>query len=363
MTQIKSDPQPAPAVVLTGAETPEGHSVALSLGRAGYRVCLLHLPPGEGSGPSAALEPSVIPGHAQLRHEAVRAEGLDGASLARAAERAQALLGHVTAFAHVAMPSVGGDVGGAGSDGLDIAAFSIELGRQAGAFLALGLALLPDMFGTQTGALCLLAAAGGSKGAPASPVGGAALLGALLGAVRELSERCAGTPLRSTALLVEGPRGALAPPALAMLEAQLGGGAATSAAGGQLLDNGWFASVSAAGVKGPIDFLRPPARAAAPAAHAAAGQVPAAAPRGAPGKDRVAVQLAQTFRAAFGLAPNQDVSNLKVGDVQRWDSLGHLKLMMEVEQSLRVRLPADALSRIHSFKDLEQAVRANLPAR
>ena len=55
--------------------------------------------------------------------------------------------------------------------------------------------------------------------------------------------------------------------------------------------------------------------------------------------------------------------DLKVGDIKRWDSLGHLKLMMEVEQSLRVRLPADALSRIQSFKDLEQAVRANLPAR
>jgi hypothetical protein len=43
--------------------------------------------------------------------------------------------------------------------------------------------------------------------------------------------------------------------------------------------------------------------------------------------------------------------------------LGHLKLMMEVEQAPRVRLPADALSRIQSYKDLEKAVRANLPAK
>jgi hypothetical protein len=34
-----------------------------------------------------------------------------------------------------------------------------------------------------------------------------------------------------------------------------------------------------------------------------------------------------------------------------------------VEQNLRVRLPANALVGIRSFKDLEKAVRAHLPAR
>jgi len=46
--------------------------------------------------------------------------------------------------------------------------------------------------------------------------------------------------------------------------------------------------------------------------------------------------------------------------VPRWDSLGHLKLMMEVERSLRVRLPAEALAKIQSYRDLERAVRAQL---
>ena len=355
MTQIKSDARPAPAALLTGAETPEGQSLALSLGRAGFRVCLLQLPAGEGARRGAVLEPSTLPGHDKLQHVAVVADGLDGASLARAAQRAEELLGHVTAFVHVALPGTepAASPNGPASDTLDTAAFSIELARQAGAFLALGLAVLPGMFGTQTGVVCLLSSA------DAAAVGQSALLGALLGATRELSERCSGTPLRSIALLTKGPRAALEAPALAQLVAQLGGAAPEQHA----LDNGWVASLAEASLKGPIDFLRPapPAQvlAAAPA-PAAAASAPA---RGAPGKDRVAVQLAQTFRAAFGLAPNQDVQNLKVGDIKRWDSLGHLKLMMEVEQSLRVRLPADALSRLQSYKDLEKAVRANLPAR
>jgi acyl carrier protein len=357
MTQIKSETKPAPAALLVGAETPEGQSVALSLGRAGYRVCLLALPVGSGSG----LEPSAIPGHERLRHELVRAEGLDGDSLVRAAKRAEELLGHVTAYVQIALPGIGSEPRGLAPDGIDPAAFSAQL-AQVGTFLSLGLALLPGMFGTQTGVFCLLTASGSalpgsalSDKAGAGAVGSMALFGALLGAVRELSERTAGTPLRSIALVTDGPRAALAPPALAVLNAQLG-----EAAGANALESGWFASLSSPALKGPIDFMRP---ASAPVIAAAPAAAPRPAAARAPGKDRVAVQLAQTFRAAFGLAPNQDVSNLAVADVKRWDSLGHLKLMMEVEQSLRVRLPADALSRIQSFKDLEKAVRANLPAR
>src|SRR5688572_16041191 len=157
MTQIKSDARPAPAALLTGAETPEGQSLAASLGRAGIRVCLLQLPAGEAASRDAALEPSGIPGHDKLQHVAVVAEGLDGASLARAARRAEELLGHVTAFVHVALPGAAeARPDEPGSDVLDTAAFSIELARQAGTFLALGLAVLPGMFGTQTGVLCLL---------------------------------------------------------------------------------------------------------------------------------------------------------------------------------------------------------------
>jgi acyl carrier protein len=60
------------------------------------------------------------------------------------------------------------------------------------------------------------------------------------------------------------------------------------------------------------------------------------------------------------LAPSVDLGGCVVGGVPRWDSLGHLKLMMEVERALRVRLPAEALAKIQSYRDLERAVRAQL---
>ncbi|HKO89777.1 MAG TPA: acyl carrier protein, partial [Polyangiaceae bacterium] len=88
----------------------------------------------------------------------------------------------------------------------------------------------------------------------------------------------------------------------------------------------------------------------------------ASAPAPAAAQDRISERLAQTFRATFGLAAGVDLRGCVVGSVPRWDSLGHLKLMMEVERALRVRLPAEALAKIQSYRDLEQAVRAHLSA-
>src|SRR5690349_19429851 len=97
MAEIKSDAKPAAAALVTGAETPEGQSVAASLARAGYRICLL-------SSGQAGPEPSSLPGFERLKHVSVNLETPDAAGYAAAASRALALLGHVTALVHVSIP-------------------------------------------------------------------------------------------------------------------------------------------------------------------------------------------------------------------------------------------------------------------
>lgn len=344
MAEMTSAGRPSPAVIVSGVETPRGRSVALALARAGHRVCLLLRS-------ERALEPSALPGHERLRHVAVSLEpasaepGAPGV-LSRAARRAEEQLGHVTALVHVTSLEPPADA----EEQRDFAGFSAELAAAAGGFLALGLALLPGMFATQTGCLCLLLDE--PRGGPQAPLGSRTLQGALVGAALELSERVEETPLRCIALYAE--PGELTAASQSALVRQVG-----PDSGADQIGNGWFSSLSGPRRAGPIELLRPPA-AAPQVASAAVAAAPA--PARAPGRDRVAVQLAQTFRAAFGLPPDADVSNLGVSNVKRWDSLGHLKLMMEVEQALRVRLPAESLSRIQSYKDLERAVRAHLPA-
>jgi hypothetical protein len=222
--------------------------------------------------------------------------------------------------------------------------------------------------------LCVLTPSPAAAGSYAkAELGAAAQLGALLGAVSQLAERCAGTPLRSFLLHTgELSAAALGAGALSALVAQLSDTEelppAKRTPETALLENGWRGSLALPTLRSRIELLAAPVVAsavpvvtavAAPAAVSAAAAGAAAAPAGL---DRIGERLAQTFRSTFGLAASVDLAGCVVGSVPRWDSLGHLKLMMEVERALRVRLPAEQLAKIQSYRDLEQAVRAHLSA-
>lgn len=365
MAEVRSSAKPAAAALVTGFDTPEGQSVAAALAGLGYRVCVV-------CSDAAAGAAAQLPGHDRLRHEAIVADLSDASAAEAVAIEAQRRLGHVTALVHVAVPMAIPSAAPNQKDGFDGAAFARHVQVGAGAFLGLALGLLPGMLGTQTGCLSVLTEAPAEGTSFASgELGASASLGALLGAVRQIADRCEGTELRSIAFLSDsspqrGPRPALSGTASALLAAQLGLERKPG-----VVASGSFLRLASPKLHGPIELLRPPPPAApAVSLHAGAppqngAQAPARSAAGygaAAHDDRLGQKLAQTFRSAFGLPVGVDVSNLGVADVKRWDSLGHLKLMMEVEQALRVRLPAEALSRIRSYRDLEKAVRAYLPA-
>ena len=356
MAEVQTGMKPKAATLLTGFETALGRSAALALARAGHRLCVIRC---DGAAPELGL--GELPGHERLQHQGLAADLSDPAAIQRTVHEAQARLGQITALVHVPPPPLD-----PAPEALDAQRFVLSLQRGAGAFLGLGLELLPEMFATQTGSLCVLTSAPPPSSSFASfEVGAAAQLGALLGAVAQLADRCAGTPLRSFLLHTSEP-GALGAAAQTVLAAQLADlgelPASKRSAETALLENGARASLVVPGLRGRIELLAaplvaaPPVVVAAEAARAANGVNGAAS--AAP--DRIAERLGQTFRAVFGLAAGVDLAGCVVGSVPRWDSLGHLKLMMEVERSLRVRLPAEALAKIQSYRDLEQAVRAQL---
>jgi acyl carrier protein len=364
MADVHTGKKPKAATLLTGFETPLGRSAAVALARAGHRLCVIRSQDGAADQGLAEL-----PGHDRLEHQSITSDLSDPVAVERAAHEAEARLGQITALVHVVPASLQ-----PAPEDLDAPRFARQLQRGAGAFLGLGLALLPEMFATQTGCLCALtpAPAPGSSYA-SSELGEAALLGALLGAVVQLADRCAGTPLRSFLLHTGDSTGAaLQGSALLSFVAQLsdlaelpGGKRSHETA---LLENGARASLAAPGSRSRIDLLAAPVVLAPPAVPADAARLTngangasgAAAATSRTGPDRIGERLAQTFRATFGLGPGVELASCVVGSVPRWDSLGHLKLMMEVERALRVRLPAEMLARIQSYRDLERAVRAQL---
>ena len=66
--------------------------------------------------------------------------------------------------------------------------------------------------------------------------------------------------------------------------------------------------------------------------------------------------LATTFRRVFRLPADADLQAATTDSIAAWDSLGHLRLAMEIEQSLGRRIPGDRLGHIHSYEDLRLAL-------
>jgi FkbH-like protein len=106
-----------------------------------------------------------------------------------------------------------------------------------------------------------------------------------------------------------------------------------------------------------------PAPASTPAVEAArapAALVAAPIPGAQALPPDVEADLAQVFRTLFRLDPAADLSTATMDSVEHWDSLGHLKLAMEVERQLGVRLPGAVIGDIRTYAELTDAVSERL---
>ncbi|MEO1316774.1 MAG: HAD-IIIC family phosphatase, partial [Pseudomonadota bacterium] len=111
-----------------------------------------------------------------------------------------------------------------------------------------------------------------------------------------------------------------------------------------------------------IDF-RPPAAASAPAPTvetvAAAPIAEVVAASSAPtAPEAFDPELAALFRKLFRVGEEIALADASMDSIARWDSLGHLKLAMEIERRLGVRLPGDVVGQIRTFPELAAAVEA-----
>lgn len=101
---------------------------------------------------------------------------------------------------------------------------------------------------------------------------------------------------------------------------------------------------------------RPPKAAAAPPLPAGGMARPLS--QGAALDAGTEARLADTFRRMFQLDGSFDLETATMETVPQWDSLAHLKLAMEIDQSLGIRLAGAHLSAIASYPALKAAVSA-----
>lgn len=67
-------------------------------------------------------------------------------------------------------------------------------------------------------------------------------------------------------------------------------------------------------------------------------------------------ELKQIVSNVLGVEINQINNDLKRGDVEEWDSLGHLVLMSEIEKKMKVSLTMKEIQNIKTFEQLEAIV-------
>ncbi|MBR1588199.1 MAG: acyl carrier protein [Kiritimatiellae bacterium] len=62
--------------------------------------------------------------------------------------------------------------------------------------------------------------------------------------------------------------------------------------------------------------------------------------------------------SVLGVPPETLTSETACGDIPEWDSVMHLRLVMEAEARYDVSIPLEAIPNLHTLADFARAVRA-----
>ena len=73
-------------------------------------------------------------------------------------------------------------------------------------------------------------------------------------------------------------------------------------------------------------------------------------------------RVARIVETVYSLAPGTVNAASTSDDIERWDSLGHLVLMLELEQEFGVQLQPDETSEMTSVRAIVNALRDRPPA-
>lgn len=76
-------------------------------------------------------------------------------------------------------------------------------------------------------------------------------------------------------------------------------------------------------------------------------------------KPETSQQLKVLLAAAFQLTPTDIRENLSFGDLPQWDSMGHMEVMLALEERFGVEITADTIAELISFAEIGAYVEAN----
>lgn len=344
--------------LVTGATGLVGSAASLALARDGWKIALICHQKRPAS--QALLREIRAAGG---RGTLIEAELLNYRSEApRVVAAAQRALGPIHLFVHAAAPPVTSSGWQAPPEDLET-----QFAVHTGAFLALTSALLPEMLRAQSGTLVALLSQAVLPPAVPGWQSYAIAKAALAQAINELSAAYGHAGIRTLGLMpgaikgdkpprAEGGdrvRGVLRPLWPMVLSAETVAEWVLRLAKDRSFSSGTVISLdskgSAVGRCTSWSADRPSGGEHDFDDHGA-GEAPL------PGTTGVTALLHEVVRKTFSLDRGTRVERAKIGELDGWDSLGHVRLIMEVESAFGVRFTADEAVKLQSVPGIVAAL-------
>ena len=71
------------------------------------------------------------------------------------------------------------------------------------------------------------------------------------------------------------------------------------------------------------------------------------------------VQLKKVFKKLFSESFKGKFINLKLGDIEKWDSLGNFNLLLEIEQTFKIRFDLIEIENLKSVPAILKVLKKN----
>ncbi|MGO9085604.1 MAG: acyl carrier protein [Candidatus Sulfotelmatobacter sp.] len=71
-------------------------------------------------------------------------------------------------------------------------------------------------------------------------------------------------------------------------------------------------------------------------------------------------RIAEVFSAVFQVSPEQVTDSLSPQDVTGWDSLGHVRLVAQLQEQFGVEFEVDEIMRMENVAEIKKIVSARL---
>ena len=69
-------------------------------------------------------------------------------------------------------------------------------------------------------------------------------------------------------------------------------------------------------------------------------------------------KIHKVFKKVFPTSKiKRNINSLKFGDIKKWDSLGNLNLLLEIEREFNIRFNTNTFSKIRSVKDIIKEIK------